>query len=285
MNEQLSINEQIPIIARYYDYERFTYPWHFHREYEIIYVREGSGERFVADNAEFFYPGDLILLGSNVPHYMRSAREYYDEANGLRTTGVIIQFEHDYMAHTIGKYTDLRHIKLLLDRSNRGIHFPYPANKEILKRVEDIPLYKGIERIVHLLLLLDRMACFEEACLLGSPQFNVDPTLFVSDRLNKALSYISHHYTEAVTLDEIAAVVSMNASAFCRYFKEKSGKSLIEYIQDLRIGYACKLLVGSPRDISQVCNECGFNTVSFFNRVFKEKTKLTPTEYRKKFVK
>jgi AraC-like DNA-binding protein len=285
MHEQLTIDERYPIIARYYDYKRFTYSWHFHREYEIIYVREGSGERFVADSVDFFYPGDLILLGHNVPHYMRSAREYYTEDGFLRTKGVIIQFENDYMSHAIGTYADLAPVKSLLEKSKRGIHFPHPANAALVKCIEELPTYKGVERIVRLLLLLDKMANFGHTHLLGSPQFNENFSTFTDDRLNKILSYINYHYTETIKLSDMASLVSMNLSAFCRYFKKRSGKLFVEYIQDLRVGYACKLLVGSSHDISQISIECGFNTLSHFNKIFKHKTGLTPTEYRSQFLK
>jgi AraC-like DNA-binding protein len=283
MHEQLATNEQSPLIARYYDYERFTYPWHFHSEYEIIFVEEGTGERFVGDRMESFYPGDVILLGSNVPHYMRSAEAYYAGNASLRVKGVIVQFAPDYMLQTINKYADLNHIKSLLEKSRRGIHFPYPANSDIIQRIRALPGYKGVERVANLLILLDRMADFHPKRILGSPHFNNNLALFSDSRIEKTLSYITCHYTENITLGDIAAVISMNTSAFCRYFKEKTGKSCIGYIQDLRIGYACKLIVNTSDDISQISMECGFNTLCHFNKIFKRNTGLTPSEYRKQF--
>lgn len=285
MHEQLTINEQSPIIARYYDYERFTYPWHFHSEYEIIYVEEGHGERFVADSMEYFHPGDVILLGSNLPHYMRSNEIYYAGNPDLRVKGVVIQFAHDYMSHTIGKYAALNSVRLLLEKSKRGLHFPYPENKQIIKSIQEQPACEGIHGIIHLLLLLDKMAEFKQIRLLGSPHFNEKLSEFSDNRIEKVLSYLMYHYTEPLKLDDIASVVSMNTSAFCRYFKKKTGKSYVEYIQDLRIGYACKLLVGTSYDISQIGIECGFNTICHFNKIFKRNTGLTPSGYRRQFLK
>ncbi len=285
MHEQLTINDEYPIIARYYDYERFVYPWHFHGEYEIIYVKEGTGERFVADSIENFSCGDVILLGHNVPHYMRSAEEYYKEDSSLRVTGAVIQFAYDYMAHAINRYADLSHIKTLLERSKRGIHFPSPHNHEIIKAIELLPQSKGVYRIANLLFLLDKMARFKPRRLLGSPHYDQNLSILTDNRLDKVLSYITFHYTEPICLSDIASIVSMNASAFSRYFKEKTSKSFIEYILELRIGYACKLLIGSSLDISQIYIECGFNTLCHFNRIFKRQTGLTPSEYRKEFLK
>jgi len=285
MHEQLTINDEFPIIARYYDYERFMYPWHFHDEFEIIFVKEGRGERFVADSMELFYPGDVILLGHNIPHYMKSAEEYYEGNPERRVKGVVIQFASSYMLHAINHYADLSPVKSLLEKSARGIHFPYPACADIVKRIEMLPQYEGVERIANLLFLLDKMAKSKSKRLLGSPNFNETLSQSTDNRLEKVLSYITYHYTEKLNLSAIASIVSMNASAFSRYFREKAGKTFIEYILDMRVGYACKLLIGSSLDVSQISIECGFNTLCHFNRIFKAKTGFTPTEYRKQFLK
>jgi AraC-like DNA-binding protein len=285
MHEQLTINEQNPIIARYYDYHHFTYPWHFHNEYEIIYVKEGHGERFVANSVEPFNPGDVILLGSNLHHYMRSGELYYKGSPDLRVKGVVIQFAHDYMSHAINNYADFIHIKSLLNNAERGFYFPYPQNVDIIKHVEDLPLQNGIYRIINLLLLLDKMATFKDKRFIGSLHFSENTSEFSGNRIEKILSYLNYHYTENLSLDDISFRFSMNASAFCRYFRQKTGKSYIDYIQDLRIGYACKLLIGTSYDISRISIECGYNTICHFNKIFKRKISLTPSEYRNKFIR
>jgi AraC-like DNA-binding protein len=285
MHEQLTMNEQDPIIARFYDYAHFTYPWHFHSEFEIIYVSEGCGERFVADRMERFQAGDVILLGSNLPHYMRSDEIYYHGRPELRVRGVVIQFAHDYMAHAINKYAELAHVKALLSHAARGYHFPHPGNRELIGAIEALPGYEGLQRIIHLLLLLDRMAAFEGKRLLASP--SPDGVMAVSSgvRIEKVLAFLNYHYLEPVSLEALASRFSMNTTAFCRYFKQQTGKSYLHYLQDLRIGHACKLLIGTAYDVARISLECGFNTICHFNKIFKRKTSLTPSEYRRKFVR
>ncbi|MDD4114745.1 MAG: AraC family transcriptional regulator, partial [Massilibacteroides sp.] len=280
MHEQLPIDECNPIIARRYNYNRFTYPWHFHDEYEIIYIQEGNGEYFVADKIGNYSCGDVYLLGSNLPHYMKSAVEYFSKDNTKRVKGVVVQFQKDFMAYSINNYIDLKPIKNLLELSKRGILFFSSGNQELIKRIEKLPSYKGINRLVSLLFILDCMAKSNHKKLLGSRQFNNSLSLFSDDRLEKILSYINYHYTEHLDLETIAAKIPMNASAFCRYFKEKTGKTFINYIIDLRIGYACKLLTDKKSDITQICISSGFNSITHFNRIFKRKTGLTPTRYR-----
>lgn len=285
MHEQLTIYSGTPIIARHFDYEKFTFPWHVHNEFEIIYVKESTGERFVADNMEIFHPHDLTLVGHGVPHYMKSAPEYKSGEQSLRVKGVIIQFEEDFMAHAINNYADLSHIKKLLDESRRGIHFAYPANTEIVRCIEQMPESKGTMRIINLLHLLDLMANFRDKRYLGSLHFCQSVSLTVDARMEKILNFLFCHYKEDIDLNEISSIVAMNASSFCRYFKEKSGKTFTEYMLDLRIGQACKLLVENKMDVVQISMECGFNTITHFNRIFKRNTGFTPTEYRKQFLK
>lgn len=285
MHEQLTIYAGAPIIARYYDYDKFTFPWHVHREFEIIYVKESTGERFVADNMETFSANDLTLVGHGVPHYMRSAPEYEYGNKDLRVKGVIIQFEEDFMSYAFNNYADLLHIKQMLDESERGIHFPYPESSDIIQCIEQMPETKGTMRIIKLLHLLDLMANFKHKRYLGSLHFHQSVSLTMDSRMEKILNYLIVHYKEDIDLNEISSLVAMNSSSFCRYFKEKSGKTFTEYILDLRIGQACKLLVESKMDVMQICLECGFNTITHFNRIFKRNTGFTPTEYKKQFLK
>ncbi len=285
MNEQLAINKHNPIIARSYDYKHFTYPLHFHQEFEIIYVKESSGERFVADRIEKFFSGDLILLGSNLPHYMKSDDIYFNNDPVIRVKGVVIQFAYDFMSHAINNYTSFHHIKVLLDEAKRGIHFPHSRNKEIIMLIEQLPTYKDFELITHLLFLLDKMATSEDKQLLASPNYDENSAKLYNNRIEKIISYLNEHYTQDLRLDTIASEVSMNTSAFCRYFKEKTGKSCVEYIQDLRIGHACRLLLNTSYDIFQISIECGFNTICHFNKTFKKRTGFSPSEYRDKVTK
>jgi AraC-like DNA-binding protein len=283
MHEQLSINVSRPVIARKFDYSQFTYPWHFHDEFEIIYTKEGHGERYVADHMEKFSSGDLILVGPNVPHYMKSAPDYHD-SSPLRIKGVVIQFEREFMSHAINNYIELTSIKMLLNRSQRGLHFPCPDNQKLTKQIEKLPSHKSVGRITNLLTLLDNMASFKAARTLGSPHYSNSISAYTDNRLSKVLSYLSLNYTKPVGLEEMASRVAMNPSAFSRFFKEKAGKTFMDYIIDMRIGYACKLLSGNTMNISEICMECGFNTVSYFNKIFKRNTGFTPSEYKIQFL-
>lgn len=282
--EQLTMFSGEPVIVRKFDYEKFSFPWHVHNEFEIIYVEESFGERFVADSIDKFAPGDLTLVGHNVPHCMKSDI-IKNKENNCRVKGTIIQFKEDFMSHAISNYADLAHIKKLLEDSHRGVHFSYPQNKEIIDCINKIYESNGIMHLINLLHLLDIMAQSVNKRFLGSIYFSKSLSINMDSRMIKILSYVTDHYKEDISLNEIASFVAMNSSSFCRYFKEQTGKTLIEYVLDLRVGFACKLLIENKMDVFQIGLECGFNTITHFNRVFKRNTGFAPTEYRKQFLK
>ena len=279
INEQLPISESSPIKARFYDYAHFTYPWHFHAEYEIIYFKEGKGTSFIGNNMENFKDGDFILIGSNLPHYMKSDDVYHAADSSLRTKGTIIQFEQDFMQYSIRHYIQFTKIKKLLDDSQRGIYFPPGCSGKALELLESIPLESGMDQILSILQLFKEMSDISSKVILP-PSEQMDQ-IRGNSRIDKILAYLNQHYTRHMDLNEISCLAAMSPASFCRFFKSKTGKTLKNYILDMRIGYACKLLSLDNMNISQISTECGFDTISHFNKSFKKNTGFTPTEYRR----
>ncbi len=274
MNEKLSISETEPLKARFYNYERFTYPWHFHSEYEIIYFQVGTGTRYIGNNIEPFVPGEVLLIGPNLAHYMKSD-EY--QPKGLK--GTIIQFEKGFMQHAISNYSHFAKIKKLLDESRNGVVFSSYSNDDLYAALNKIPTEKGINQIITLLEILKFMSENESRKVLSTSE-PTEISVSENPRFDKVISFLNRNYNREIKLEEIASVAAMNPSAFCRYFRNKTGKTLKNYIAHMRTSYACKLLLTQNMNISQISNECGFETVSYFNKTFKEKTGYTPTEYK-----
>lgn len=279
MNERLPISESLPLRARFYDYPCFTYPWHFHSEYEIIYIKESTGTRFVGSNNGKYASGDVMLIGSNLPHYMKSDEAYHADDSMLRVKGTIIQFEKDFMYHAINHYPHFVKIKKLLDDSQRGVYFPARATARLRVLLDTIPLETGVDQITSFLQLLKEMTAIKVRQIISSADFSND-TLYDTSRIDKVISYLNKNYNRPVHLAEVASLAAMNPTAFCRFFKSKTGKSLKNYILDMRIGYACKLLLMDHLNISQVSVECGFDTISHFNKAFKKNTGYTPSRYK-----
>jgi AraC-like DNA-binding protein len=279
MNERLPISKSTPLKARFFDYEHFTYPWHFHSEYEIIYIRESTGTRFVGNSIEKYASGDMFLLGSNLPHYLKSDEIYHTGNAEKRVTGTIIQFEEDFMYHAINNYPQFIKIKMLLEDAKRGLFFPKEFSANIIKKLEDIPLKKGITQIINFLTLLQEMSDSKTKQLISSTDFE-NAGFFDSTRLDKIISFLNKNYNRQISLEEIASIAAMNPAAFCRYFKAKTSKSFTAYISEMRTAYACKLILIGEKNISQISMECGYETISHFNKSFKRNTGYTPTRYK-----
>lgn len=280
MNERLSISKSLPLKARFYDYPCFTYPWHFHSEYEIIYTKEGFGTRFVGNSIEKYVEGDVLLVGSNLPHCMKNDEIYHAEASTLRVRGTIIQFEKEFMYHAINHYPQFVKIKKMLEDSQHGICFPAGCSARLTELLERIPKETGIDQITSFLQLLKEMSGITSRRIISSGDFSDDLSCETS-RADKIISYLNKNYNRSVTLEEIASFAAMNPTAFCRYFKSKTGKSFKNYILDMRTAYACKLLLMDNMSVSQISTECGFDTISHFNKTFKKGTGYTPSGYRK----
>lgn len=285
MNEQLPISDSNPIRARYYDYNRFTYPWHFHSQYEIIYVKESYGSCFVGDCIEKYSAGDVILFGPNLPHYMRSDDIYHAEDSALRVQGTIIQFEQNFLQYSLNYYPQFLQIKTLLEESKRGILFPKKSSTHITGLISGFPEQRGFRQISVLLEILQEMANASQRKSLASPCYYEKFPSMGNKRIDKIISFINSNYTHYLKLNEVAEMANMNATAFCRFFKETTGKTFLQYVMDMRTGYACKLLTIGDMDISQIAVECGFDSISHFNRTFKLLIYMTPTQYRSQIMK
>lgn len=280
MNERLPISTSLPLKARFYDYKHFTYPWHFHAEYEIIYIKESAGTRFVGNSMEKYSAGDVLLLGSNLPHYMKSDDAYYQEDTTLRVRGTIVQFEKEFMYYSIRHYPHLAGIRQLLEDAREGIVFPAGTSDRLAGMLDSLPEKRGIEQFIAFLEVLKEMSEVRPRRIISSGG-RADAAPDDTSRIDKIISYLNAHYTRGLSLDEVASFAAMNPSAFCRFFRKKTGKSLTQYLAEMRVAYACKLLLMDQRNISQVSTECGFETISHFNKAFRKNTGLTPSEYRK----
>lgn len=278
MNEQLLITESNPIKARCYDYDRFFYPWHFHSQYELLYVRQSFGQCFVGDAVEPFAEGDLFLFGSHLPHYMRSDDSFRPGQSDYRVQGTIIQFEQNFMDYSIAHYPQFQQISQLLQESVRGIRFPHQDRDYF----QQFPLLTGMEQICQLLQLLQRLAVQEDRKVLASPLYYKQFPVMGDKRIDKIISYLNSNYTHRLRLDDVASMASMNSAAFCRYFRQATGQTLLQYLQGMRVGYACQLLMVGSMEISQIALECGFESITQFNRCFKQEMKMTPSQYRER---
>ena len=282
MHEQVSFAPRTMLKVKWDDFPHFTYPWHFHSEFEIVFVLKSSGKRFVADSAEPFGEGDIVLLGSNLPHFWKSESE---DGSENRVNAIVVQFHSDFFREEINSYPEFHRINEMLKRATRGVHFIQPSSEKIGRMLKRLLKLNGLERMLYFIKLMDVMARIENYRLLASKAYHLEEHKELNSRLDKIMHFINTNYQRKITQEEVASKIGMTTAAFCRYFREKTGKGFIYFINEMRIGYACKLLIENHLSISQICFECGFNNLSNFNRMFKRQTGNTPGEYQQQFIK
>lgn len=285
MHEQIDFPGQSTIRLKWGEIPFLTYPWHYHSEYEILYLIESTGTRFVADHIEPFGPGDLVMVAGDLPHYWRNDEEYYLPGTGLKAKRFVIQFPGDFMQPVINTYPEFLTIKNLLLRSEKGIRFLPPQNDEIGQMLLELRDISGFRQIMRFLEILHYMAQNTNYKLLASDAYQPGRHEIFDNRLEKVIRFLTHNYQTQVRLEEVAQIAGMHPTAFCRYFKDKTGKQVSTYLNELRIGFACRLLINGAMQVSQICYETGFNNLSNFNRTFRKITGMTPTQYQEEMMK
>lgn len=258
--------------------------WHYHPEIEFTLIRKGNGMRLVGDNMEVFEDGDLILLGSNLPHMWRSDAKYFSGQEDLLIEAIAIHFEKDFWGQALLELPELKSIKDILELSKRGIKITGKSRDLITEKMEEILVARDAKRIELLLHMLDLIAYSDEYKVLASNGFTKIYHQENTERINKIYQYTFNNFQNCISVKEVAAVANLSPHSFCRYFKTRTLKTYWEFLLDLRIGYACKLLIENKMSIAQVCYDSGFNNLSNFNRHFKNYFQLTPLQYIKTYV-
>lgn len=280
MYEQLNILGENSIRIKWDDFPHFTFPWHYHPEFEIVCVLKSYGQRFVGDSVAKFKAGDLVLVGSNLPHFWQNDPAFHEANSSMRVNAIVVQFPADlFQAHTL-QLPEFTAIAGLLQRASRGVQFLRKNNAGLIKRLQRMMRLSGLMRYSELLLLLNDMAHNKSAKLLASAHFESNEKTFFDQRINKILTYINYNYTQKITLENLASVAGMNKTALCRFFRQKTGKTVVEHINEMRIGFACKLLNEKELQIADIAFECGFNNLSHFNSSFRKVSGHSPNRYR-----
>ena len=257
--------------------------WHFHPEYELTLFTESTGKRFVGDNIGNFEPGDLLLIGPGLPHYMRNDDMFYKNQADKRIRAIVVHFPENFLGDSFFNIPEMTPVKNILTNSRQGVHIFGKTRDQIAGQMENLLLTQGYERLKLLLDILDSISHSKEYELLSSLGFKNSFSANDADRINKIFDYLFLHFQEEISLEEVGDLVHMSTSNLCKFFKSRTGKTFTHVLNEIRIGYACKLFLEKDYSVSDVCYKCGFNSLSYFNRRFKHITKYSPLEYQHKF--
>ena len=248
--------------------------WHYHAEVELIFFHQGSGTQFVGDHIKRFHPGDIILVGSNLPHYWR-----FDDPGPVHST--VIHFSENFWGDAFLELPETKPIRSLLEKARRGILVSAREEGHIPTLVEKIRSAEGVGRIIALIECLSTFAGSDRLQLLSSIGFRPDFSESENDRINAIYDYTFRHFTQKIYLDQVATVAGLVPNSFCRYFKSRTGKTYTQFLTEIRIGHACKLLLDNRISIKQLCFESGFNNFTCFHKNFRMITGKTPQLYLK----
>lgn len=264
------------LLAYSFSVPAFEFKWHYHPEYELTLITKGSGKRLVGDSYENFQTGDLVLLGPDLPHTWAS-----DEINAKDVSAIVIQFSESFIDSFI-KLSEFTKISSLLAASSRGLFFPDAIT--MFSDIELLPESSGIEKVTSLLTILQKLT--EQKCVtLSSEYFNAVKGEETETRINKVCQFIQRNTSKNITLEQTADLIHLSKSAFSKFFKRATGKTFSDYVNDMRIGNACYLLTDTDKAINEVAFETGFESLTYFNRVFLRKKGITPREFRTETIK
>jgi AraC-like DNA-binding protein len=260
-----------------------TIGWHHHPEYELTLQAQGEGTRVIGDHVSWFDPGDLLLIGPNLPHYMRNAAEYYEGDPQLRCRAIVVHFLPSFLGDDFFLAPELASIRKLLNQSARGIHIHGNTRDRVAENMEAMLERVGYQRLMILLETLHLIAGSSERTPLASVFYSPALSETEAKRINKVFEYMLQHFHEDISLSHVANLISLSPSAFCKFFKKRTGKTFSHTLNEIRIGHACKLLLEDSHQVGDACYLSGYNTPSYFNRQFKAITGFTPLQYRKHF--
>ena len=251
--------------------------WHYHPEIELVFVGGGSGKRQIGSTISYFTKGDLVLIGSNLPHCGLTNENTRNEYE------IVVQFLPDFLGAHIWKTPEMKKITNLLDSSKGGIVFGESVKKSLESKILEMYEATSLDKLIKFLEILNVLANTEDFKILNAGNFYIQTQVEDNERINLIFNHVKNKFKEQITLEEVANLANMTEPSFCRYFKKITNKTFTQFVNEYRIIHSMKLLAEKPLSINEICYESGFNNFSYFNKTFKEYTQKSPSQYRKEF--
>ncbi|APY11523.1 hypothetical protein BWZ22_09830 [Seonamhaeicola sp. S2-3] len=282
---KILFDEETPFRCTYLDKPNFDMPWHFHPELELTLILESEGIRYIGDHTSRYKAGDLVLVGSNLPHmWVNNSTETSAKNKKFnRSIRITLQFPPDMIDNMFKKAQELQPLIRLFALAQRGISFSQKTSKEIKPLFLEINDKTGLRRWISVFNLLFKLTEAEGYKLLASPGYLPQLTRKDHGLVNKVFNYIETHFKDKITLQEMADLACLTKPSFCRLFKQKTGKTFFDFLNEYRINYAKRLLLDSNKEsINTIALHSGFPTIQHFNKKFKALNNgLTPSQFLK----
>jgi AraC-like DNA-binding protein len=258
----------------------FDFPLHYHEEFELNFIQNAQGaKRLVGDHIEEIDNLELVLVGSNLQHAW-----FTHNCKSKEIKEITIQFHKDLFDEKLLRRNQLSFIRTMLEKSSRGILFSKTTTQQLAPRIIELTQKNGFDSVLELMSILHDLSTSRNMRILSDASFNVaDKYTYSSRRIEKTFEYINQNFDKSITLTEVAKLASMSEVSFSRFFKQRTGNTFIDSLNEVRLGHATRILIETTQNISEVAYDCGFNNISNFNRIFKKKKGCTPKEFRESF--
>ncbi len=248
--------------------------WHYHPEIELVYVNGGAGKRQIGSHISYYTNGDLILIGSNLPHC-----GFTDSLTGNKSE-TVVQMKMDFLGNDFFNIPEMKKIQALFEMAKGGIAFTGKTKLKIGEKMEILEYQTDFQRLLSILNILNELAQSQEFKILNAEGFSLETEVKDNNRINVVFNHVKTNFKDEIGLDEMADLVSMTVPSFCRYFKKMTNKTFTQFVNEYRLVHASKLLAEQTLSITEVCFESGFNNFSHFNKSFKAFTGQNPSQYR-----
>lgn len=254
-----------------------SHVWHYHPEIELIFVCGGSGKRQIGSNISYFTEGDLILIGSNLPHCGMT------NENTNNKYEVVIQFSQDFLGSELWNAPEMNRIFQMLEAAKSGIVFGEKVKNKLEPKIKALSESSYLDKLLKLIEILDELAHTSDFKILNAAKYYLQTQKEDNDRINLIFNHVKDNFKNQISLEDVAGLATMTVPSFCRYFKKITNKTFTQFVNEYRITHSLKLLAEQPMSITEICFESGFNNFSYFNKTFKEHTQKSPSQYRKEF--
>ena len=252
-----------------------THDWHFHPEYEIAVILKGRGTRLMGDSIELFEQGDVTLVGPNLPHCWVSHDGETDNEM------LVVQFKAESFHTVLSSTPEMQDLHSLLERSSKGVLCRFEYFDPIANMLNKLVQSNGLNRLAHLMMFFDALLVESEQRTLSHSGFGIGRYEAHHDRLTTVLIYLHSNLASDIKQSDVAELTNLGPQSFSRFFKEATGRTFISFLNGLRIAEACRLLIYSDSDITHISLECGYRSLSHFNKQFLDIKGCTPSHYRR----
>ncbi len=254
---------------------------HTHPEIQITYIKESTGTLVAGDHIGTFGPGDMIIIGSNQPHVFKNDPEYFDGEQGLKAHCISLFLPKNMFGEAFMSMPEVALLNNFFTVSERGILLDKAESKTLLPLINAFQSSEGFSKLVVLFNLLEKIITCRHYTLLSSSVLKKELNEKEGKRINSIYQFTLKEYANPISIEQVAGLANLTPQSFCRYFKKHTRKSYTRFLNEIRIGHACKMLQDSNNSVSSICFASGFNNLSNFNRQFKALMGMPPKEYRK----